>query len=125
MKKETSKKELRNSEERIAELEELYVRVRDDFVENYEDYTGTERTKIMQQLRGFLDDIAKEAGGRVKRQEINNTFGARDSTFMELIAGVRGNLPKPQPVIEVLPVEAEVFNGEEESRPEPVPERIE
>ena len=109
------KTELKDSERRIEELEELYLQVRDDFVTNYDDYKPHERTKIMQQLRGFLDDIAKEAGGRVKRQEINNTFGAKDSTFLDLIAGVRGNLPQPKPVIEVLPVmEEQVPNGEEE-----------
>ena len=108
-----NKRELRDSEERIAELEELYVQVRNDFVENYDDYRPHERTKIMQQLRGFLDDIAKEAGGRVKRQEINNTFGARDNSFMELIAGIRGNLPEPKPIIDVMPMTAEqVFDGE-------------
>jgi len=108
------KNELKDSEKRIEELEELYIQVRNDFVENYDDYRPHERTKIMQQLRGFLDDIAKEAGGRVKRQEINNTFGAKDSTFMELIAGVRGNLPQPKPVIEVMPLMAErEENGEE------------
>lgn len=101
------KKILKDSEARIEELEKLYVQVRNDFLENFDDYTPNERAKIMQQLRGFLDDIAKEAGGRVKRQEISNTFGARDNTFMELIAGVRGNLPQPQPVIEVTAVEAE------------------
>ena len=109
------KRELRDSEERISELEELYVQVRDDFVTNYEDYKPHERTKIMQQLRGFLDDIAKEAGGRVKRQEINNTFGSRDNSFMELIAGIRGNLPEPKPVIDVMPMMAEqVFDVETE-----------
>ena len=107
------KRELRDSEERISELEELYVQVRDDFVENYDEYKPHERTKIMQQLRGFWDDIAKEAGGRVKRQEINQTFGSRDQTFLELIAGVRGNLPQPKPVIEVMPYEAEQVNNEE------------
>ena len=82
-------------------------------MENYDEYKPHERTKIMQQLRGFLDDIAKEAGGRVKRQEINQTFGSRDQTFLELIAGVRGNLPQPKPVIEVMPYEAEQANNEE------------
>ena len=107
------RKELRDSEKRIEELEELYVQVRDDFVENYDEYRPHERTKLMQQLRGFLDDIAKEAGGRVKRQEISNTFGTKDSSFLELIAGVRGNLPQPQPVIDVMPFEAEqvVYEG--------------
>lgn len=100
-------KVLKDSEERIEELEKLYIQVRDDFVENFDHYNPQARAKIMQQLRGFLDDIAKEAGGRVKRQEISNTFGTRDSTFMELIAGVRGNLPEAKPVIEVLPVEVE------------------
>ena len=96
--------ELKDSENRIDELETLYLQVRNDFVENYDDYSPVERTKIMQQLRGFLDDIAKEAGGRVKRQEISNTFGAKDSSFMELIAGIRGNLPEPKPVIDVTPM---------------------
>ena len=107
------KKELRDSERRIEELEELYVQVRDDFVENYDDYKPHERTKIMQQLRGFLDDIAKEAGGRVKRQEVTQNFGMRDSSFLELIAGVRGNLPQPQPVIDVMPMMAEQVTYEE------------
>ena len=110
------KRELRDSEERILELEELYVQVRNDFVDNYDGYTPNERTKIMQQLRGFLDDIAKEAGGRVKRQEINQTFGARDNTFMELIAGVRGKLPEPAPVIEVPVFEVTSDGTEEEGR---------
>ena len=107
MRKEKDKRELRDSENRILELEELYVQIRDDFVDNYDDYTPNERTKIMQQLRGFLDDIAKEAGGRIKRQEINSTFGSRDNTFLELIAGVRGKLPTPQPVIEVPVIEVD------------------
>lgn len=109
------KKELRDSENRITELEKLYVQVRDDFVENYDDYKPAERTKIMQQLRGFLDDIAKEAGGRVKRQEIANTFGTRDSSFMELVAGIRGNLPSArQPVIEVTAVRSDTDAPTEE-----------
>ena len=108
------KKELRDSEKRIEELEELYVKVRNDFVENFDDYRPHEKTKIMQQLRGFLDDIAKESGGRVKRQEISNTFGTKDSSFLELIAGIRGNLPQPKPIIDVMPFEAEQVVYEEE-----------
>jgi len=108
------KKSLRGSEERIAELEELYVKTRDSFLKEYESIKPEQRAKILQQLRGMLDDIAKEAGGRVKRQEINNTFGAKDNSFMELIAGIRGNLPQPQPIIEVMPIEAELVNHEEE-----------
>lgn len=108
-----SRKKLNDSEARIEELEELYVLTRDQFLNEYDDIRPTERAKIIQQLRGMLDDIAKEAGGRVKRQEINNTFG-RDNSFMELIAGIRGNLPEPKPVIEVMPKEAEqVTNGTE------------
>ena len=111
------KLELKDSEKRIEELETLYIQVRNDFVENFDDYRPQERAKVMQQLRGFLDDIAKEAGGRVKRQEINNTFGARDSSFMELIAGIRGNLPEAGPVIDVSPIDvAKVFDGAEEER---------
>lgn len=100
-----SKKKLHESEERIQELEDLYVLTRDQFLDEYEDIRPAERAKILQQLRGMLDDIAKEAGGRVKRQEINNTFGAKDSSFLELIAGIRGNLPEPQPVIDITPME--------------------
>ena len=104
---------LRGSEERISELEDLYVRTRDQFLKEYETIKPEQRAKILQQMRGMLDDIAKEAGGRVKRQEINNTFG-KDSSFMELIAGIRGNLPPSRPVIEVMPIEAErVTYGEE------------
>ena len=114
------RKELRDSEKRIEELEELYIQVRDDFVENYDEYRPHERTKIMQQLRGFLDDIAKEAGGRVKRQEISNTFGTKDSSFLELIAGVRGNLPQPKPVIDVMPFEAEQVVYEAGTGTEPI-----
>lgn len=110
------KRTLKDSEERIAELEELYVTTRNAFLNEFDDMKPDMRAKTLQQLRGMLDDIAKEAGGRVKRQEINNTFGSRDSSFMELIAGVRGNLPEAKPVIEVMPMEAEqTANGEEEA----------
>lgn len=102
-----SKKKLHDSEERIQELEDLYVLTRDQFLDEYEDIRPAERAKIIQQLRGMLDDIAKEAGGRVKRQEIQQTFGAKDSAFLDLIASVRGNLPEPMPVIDVVPVETE------------------
>lgn len=109
------KKVLKDSEERISELEELYVKTRDKFLNDFDHYTPTERAKTLQQLRGMLDDIAKEAGGRVKRQEIQTSFGTRDNSFMELIAGIRGNLPQPKPVIDVMPVMAEqVTNGETE-----------
>jgi len=102
-----SRKKLNDSEERIQELENLYLLTRDQFLGEYDEIRPEQRAKILQQLRGLLDDIAKEAGGRVKRQEISNTFGAKDSTFMELIAGIRGNLPEPMPVIDVMPIEAE------------------
>ena len=107
-----SKKKLHDAEARIEELEDLYVLTRDQFLEEYDDIRPEQRAKILQQLRGMLDDIAKEAGGRVKRQEINNTFG-KDNSFLELIASVRGNLPEPKPVIEVIPLEAEVADGAE------------
>ena len=103
---------LKDSEERIAELEELYILTRNAFLEDFDDLKAFEKDKYLKQLRGLLDDIAKEAGGRVKRQEIQQTV-TRDSSFMELIAGIRGNLPRPAPVIEVMPVEVE--NAEEES----------
>lgn len=110
------KRMLKDSEERISELEDLYVKTRDQFLKEFENIKPTERAKIIQQLRGMLDDIAKEAGGRVKRQQIETSFGSRDSSFMELIAGIRGNLPQPKPVIDVMPVMAErVENGEEEA----------
>ena len=99
-----SKKKLSDSEERIQELEDLYILTRDQFLDEYDDIKPAERAKVLQQLRGMLDDIAKEAGGRVKKQEITNTFGAKDSTFLELISSVRKNLPEPQPVIDVVPV---------------------
>ena len=102
-----SRKKLHESEDRIQELEDLYVLTRDQFLGEYDEIRPAERAKIIQQLRGMLDDIAKEAGGRVKRQEINNTFGAKDNTFLELIASVRGNLPEPVPVIDVVPIEKE------------------
>ena len=109
-----SKRKLNDSEERINELEDLYVLTRDQFLSEFDDITPTERSKTIQQLRGMLDDIAKESGGRVKRQEINNTFGAKDSSFLELISSVRGSLPEPFPVIEVTPVKAEqVTDGAE------------
>ena len=110
-----SKKRLADSEERIQELETLYVLTRDQFLSEYDDIKPTERAKVIQQLRGMLDDIAKEAGGRVKRQEIQNTFGAKDSGFLELISAVRNKLPEPKPVIEVMPIEAEQvdINGTE------------
>lgn len=96
---------LKDSEERIAELQELYVMTRTSFLEEFDDLTAAEKDKYLRQLRGMLDDIAKEAGGRVKRQEIQTSFGTKDSSFMELISGIRGNLPKPQPVIEITPIE--------------------
>ena len=109
-----SRKKLHDSEARIEELEDLYALTRDQFLEEYDDIKPEQRAKIIQQLRGMLDDIAKEAGGRVKRQEISNTFGAKDSSFLELISSVRGNLPKPQPVIDIMPVMAEqVADGAE------------
>ena len=109
-----SRKKLNDSEERIQELENLYILTRDQFLSEYDEIKPEQRAKILQQLRGMLDDIAKEAGGRVKRQEINNTFGANDGTFMELIAGIRGKLPEPKPVIDVMPLMAEqVTDGTE------------
>ena len=109
-----SRKKLHDSEARIEELEDLYVLTRDQFLREYDDIRPEQRAKTLQQLRGMLDDIAKEAGGRVKRQEISNTFGTKDSSFLELIASVRGNLPEPQPVIEIMPIEAEqVADGAE------------
>jgi hypothetical protein len=111
-----SKKKLHDSEERIQELEDLYVLTRDQFLDEYEDIRPAERAKIIQQLRGMLDDIAKEAGGRVKRQEIANTFGTKDSSFLELIAGIRGNLPEPQPVIDIQPLE--IIDGTERATEE-------
>ena len=111
-----SRKKLNDSEERIQELENLYILTRDQFLSEYDEIKPEQRAKVLQQLRGMLDDIAKEAGGRVKRQEISNTFGSKDSTFMELIAGIRGKLPEPKPVIDVMPLMAEqVFGGEEET----------
>ena len=109
------KRKLEDSEARIEELEELYVLERNRFLDDFDDMSTDDRTKVIRQLRGILDDIAKEAGGRVKRQENINTFGTVDNSFMELIAGVRGNLPEPeQPVIDVMPVMAEqVIDGEE------------
>ena len=101
-----SKKKLSDSEERIQELEDLYILTRDQFLDEYDEIRPAERAKVIQQLRGMLDDIAKEAGGRVKRQEINNTFGAKDSSFLELISSVRKKLPEPMPVIDVMPIEA-------------------
>lgn len=103
---------LKDSEERIAELEELYLLTRDKFLEEFDDLDADGRTKTIRQLRGILDDIAKEAGGRVKRQENINTFGTRDNSFMELVAGIRGKLPEPYPVIEVMPLMAEHTNEE-------------
>ena len=109
-----SKKKLNVSEERIQELEDLYVLTRDQFLDEYEEIRPAERAKILQQLRGMLDDIAKEAGGRVKRQENIQSFGRADSSFLELIASVRGNLPEPAPVIEAIPIEiGQVVNGAE------------
>ena len=108
---------LKESEERIAELEDLYVITRNKFLTEFDDLDPQGRERYLRQLRGMLDDIAKEAGGRVKRQENINTFGATDNSFMELIAGIRGNLPEPSPVIDVMPLMAEqVFGGEEEER---------
>ena len=108
---------LKESEERIAELEDLYVLTRDKFLNEFDDLDPQGRERYLRQLRGMLDDIAKEAGGRVKRQENINTFGTTDNSFMELIAGIRGNLPAPSPVIDVMPLMAEqVFGGEEEER---------
>ena len=113
-----SKKKLHDSEERIQELEDLYILTRDQFLDEFDEIKPEQRAKTIQQLRGILDDIAKEAGGRVKRQEINQTFGAKDNTFLELISSVRNNLPSPQPVIDVIPIEVE--NGKtEESTAEP------
>ena len=110
------KSRLTESEERIAELEELYLVTREKFLDEFDDLDPNGRERYLRQLRGMLDDIAKEAGGRVKRQENINTFGATDNSFMELIAGVRGNLPGPAPVIDVMPLMAEqVFGGEEET----------
>ena len=113
------KKSLKESEARIEELENLYVQERDRFLEEFDDMGSAERTQVIRQLRGILDDIAKEAGGRVKRQENINTFGSVDNSFMELIAGVRGNLPEPMPIIDVVPAVAnQVTDAEEEGKPE-------
>ena len=109
-----SRKKLNESEERIQELEDLYILTRDQFLTDFDDLKSAEKAKMLQQLRGMLDDIAKEAGGRVKRQEVSTTFGSRDSSFLELIASVRGNLPEPKPIIDVMPIMAEqVTNGAE------------
>ena len=105
-----SRKKLNDSEERIQELENLYILTRDQFLSEYDEIKPEQRAKVLQQLRGMLDDIAKEAGGRVKRQEINQTFGAKDSTFLDLIASVRKELPEPMPVIDVMPLMAEQVN---------------
>ena len=109
-----SRKKLNDSEERIQELENLYILTRDQFLSEYDEIKPEQRAKVLQQLRGMLDDIAKEAGGRVKRQEVTQNFGTKDSTFMELIAGIRGKLPEPKPVIDVMPLMAEqVTDGTE------------
>lgn len=114
-----SRKKLNDSEERIQELENLYILTRDQFLSEYDEIKPEQRAKVLQQLRGMLDDIAKEAGGRVKRQEISNTFGTKDTTFLELIASVRKELPEPMPVIDVMPIEAEQVNdGTERETPE-------
>lgn len=106
---------LKDSEARIEELETLYVMERDKFLDNFDNLDSDQRTKIIRQLRGILDDIAKEAGGRVKRQENISTFGTADNSFMELIAGIRGNLPEPTPIIDVMPIlPEEVFGGQTE-----------
>ena len=116
--------ELKESESRIEELEGLYVMTRNKFLDDFDDLNADDRAKYLRQLRGMLDDIAKEAGGRVKRQEISTSFGSRDNSFMELIAGIRGNLPQPKPIREVMPVMAErVEYDEEESRAESAAEQ--
>lgn len=114
------KRNLRDSEERITELEELYVKTRNKFLEDFDNMDSDARAKELRQLRGMLDDIAKEAGGRVKRQEIQTSFGSRDNSFLELIAGIRGKLPEAKPVIEVMPIEAERVNDGEEERREDI-----
>ena len=110
---------LNDFEERIAELEELYVMTRSAFLDEFDDLNAQEKERYLRQLRGMLDDIAKEAGGRVKRQEVTTNFGTKDSSFMELISGIRGNLPTPKPVIEAIPIEVtEVTDGAENSEAE-------
>jgi len=108
---------LNDYEERIAELEELYLLTRSAFLDEFDALNAQEKERYLRQLRGMLDDIAKEAGGRVKKQEVRTMFGEKDSSFMELISGIRGNLPSPHPVIEVTPIE--VTDGTEAETAEP------
>jgi len=86
---------LKDYEERITELEEMYVMCRKDFIDNYDGMTPKDKAKILSQLRGLLDDIAKEAGGRAKRAIVETSYGG-DSSFALLLAGVRGRLPNQE-----------------------------
>lgn len=113
MRKEKVDLKLKEAEERIAELENLYIMERNRFLDEFDDLDADQRSKTLRQLRGILDDIAKESGGRVRRQENISTFGTADNSFMELIAGIRGNLPEPKPIIDVMPLMAEQVFGEE------------
>ncbi len=114
MRKEKVDLKLKEAEERIAELENLYIMERNRFLDEFDDLDADQRSKTLRQLRGILDDIAKESGGRVRRQENISTFGTADNSFMELIAGIRGNLPEPKPIIDVMPLTAEQVFGETE-----------
>lgn len=108
------KQEFKDTERRIEELEELYKLTRQSFLENYDSLTEIEKYRIMQQLRGLLDDIAKEAGGRAKRAVIEQSVGM-DNSFAMMLAGIRGNLPpqEPKQLPPIEPIDVQVVNKEE------------
>lgn len=107
--------EFKDTERRIEELEELYKLTRQSFLENYDGLSEIEKYRIMQQLRGLLDDIAKEAGGRAKRAVIEQNVGV-DNTFAMMLAGIRGNLPQePKQLPTVEPIDVQVVKTEEAS----------
>ena len=79
------KRNLRDSEERITELEELYVKTRNKFLEDFDNMDSDARAKELRQLRGMLDDtdIIRVKGqllpgtdsrdtGKVTRSEASN-----------------------------------------------------
>ena len=106
-------KEFKDTERRIEELEELYVLTRQSFLDNYDSLSEMERYRLLQQLRGLLDDIAKEAGGRAKRAVIEQNVGV-DNSFAMMLAGIRGNLPQePKQLPPIETIDVQVINPDE------------
>lgn len=113
--------EFKDTERRITELEELYKLTRQSFLDDYDNLTEIEKYRTLQQLRGLLDDIAKEAGGRAKRAVIEQNVKT-DNTFAMLLSGIRGKLPGTAPAelppAQCIDVQATDTGGSTAEKPE-------